>query len=215
MLFAQCGATQRLAARIAHGVGACNPHALHWLQAFVVCGTQKRAYSRRCAERGANTGVQHQRATKHSRRTNRTFCVFPNRIASRCVCWASSRVGASTRPTGEGTPPPPLRATPCSYTICRRGKRKAAVFPLPVLATQIRSLLRLQATGHPCAWIGVGAYAVERGGMGGVQRLRTTCCWVTRAASCPLWGCHGHCHGPTASIHVQPCSNAPLPGPQG
>lgn len=64
-----------------------------------------------------------------------------------CEIWyASSRVGARTSPK---------RGCGLSRSAWRIGSAKAAVFPLPVSASPIRSR-PCKASGIDCSWIGVG-----------------------------------------------------------
>jgi hypothetical protein len=70
------------------------------------------------------------------------------RASKACDIWyANSRVGARTSPK---------KACGLSSRACRIGKAKAAVFPLPVSASPIKSRPS-RASGIDCAWIGVGA----------------------------------------------------------
>ena len=51
--------------------------------------------------------------------------------------------------------PSPSSSSGCAAMCLKSGRRKASVFPLPVLAMPIMSL-PLMMTGIACAWIGVG-----------------------------------------------------------
>ena len=75
----------------------------------------------------------------------------PNLSASSLIWTASSRVGASTSMLG------PLRGSGRILAMCTKpGNKNPQVLPLPVLAMATKSLPS-RATGHACAWIGVGA----------------------------------------------------------
>ena len=81
----------------------------------------------------------------------RTPAERPNLSASSLIWTASSRVGASTSMLG------PLRGSGrLLWIIIKPGNRNPQVLPLPVFAMATRSL-PCKATGHACAWMGVGA----------------------------------------------------------
>eukprot|EP00967_Tisochrysis_lutea_P023785 scaffold27299_cov19-Tisochrysis_lutea.AAC.1 len=67
------------------------------------------------------------------------------------TCWASSRVGARTRPMG----PSPGRSGGWARQWLIMGMAKDAVLPLPVSAHP-RMSLPASAMGMPCVWMGVG-----------------------------------------------------------
>mmetsp|Transcript_20575 Transcript_20575/g.57358 ORF Transcript_20575/g.57358 Transcript_20575/m.57358 type:complete len:278 (+) Transcript_20575:3127-3960(+) len=67
------------------------------------------------------------------------------------ICWASSRVGARTRPMG----PSPGRSGGWARQWLIMGMAKDAVLPLPVSAHP-RMSLPASAMGMPCVWMGVG-----------------------------------------------------------
>mmetsp|Transcript_37501 Transcript_37501/g.120542 ORF Transcript_37501/g.120542 Transcript_37501/m.120542 type:complete len:216 (+) Transcript_37501:1102-1749(+) len=73
--------------------------------------------------------------------------------ASSWICWASSRVGASTNASGPRVFRFSFRLDAASHS---RGRRKPMVLPEPVWATATTSLPR-NVSGRDWAWMGVGA----------------------------------------------------------
>ena len=67
------------------------------------------------------------------------------------TCWQSSLVGAQMSPMG----PSSSFSSGWSMAWTKRGQRKAAVFPEPVLAIPMMSR-PLRATGMACDWMAVG-----------------------------------------------------------
>mmetsp|Transcript_13908 Transcript_13908/g.44655 ORF Transcript_13908/g.44655 Transcript_13908/m.44655 type:complete len:309 (+) Transcript_13908:982-1908(+) len=76
----------------------------------------------------------------------------PKRSASKWICTASSRVGASTTASG----PVIASSGSSSRTRWKMGSRKPSVLPLPVFATAMMSLPPI-AIGQACAWTGDGS----------------------------------------------------------
>ncbi len=72
---------------------------------------------------------------------------FLNNSTSFTICMQSSLVGQTTSACGNFA---------FSSMICNRGSPKAAVFPVPVCAKPIKSLVPLSKTGIACSWIAVG-----------------------------------------------------------
>ena len=77
---------------------------------------------------------------------HRTDMSDPSASNAPDIWYANSRVGASTSPK---------RGCGLSSRACRIGRAKAAVFPLPVSASPIRSR-PCNASGIDCSWMGVG-----------------------------------------------------------
>lgn len=75
----------------------------------------------------------------------------PNSLATDWICWASSRVGASTSTIG----PSPRDSGRWLLMCTSPGSMYASVLPEPVMAMPSRSRPD-SAMGQPCAWIGVG-----------------------------------------------------------
>ena len=107
-----------------------------------------------------------------------TRCIVrDSACACLATCWASSRVGVSTRTRAPKLRLPPLprrgnglgagiaagsprrscrwAAAAATARRCSDGSRKAAVLPVPVGADAIRSR-PASSTGMACAWTGVG-----------------------------------------------------------